>query len=44
MKRATQMNPIAAYSFLVKPSSIEGLIAIGRTLRDWIGCSRLPRL
>lgn len=31
-------------SFVVKPSSIEGLTAIGRCLRDWIGCIQFPRL
>ncbi|HEY5914199.1 MAG TPA: response regulator [Verrucomicrobiae bacterium] len=35
---------LGANSFLVKPSSIEDLTAVGRTLRDWLGCTRLPQL
>ena len=35
---------LGANSFLVKPSSIEGLTAIGRSLRDWIGCTQFPQL
>ena len=35
---------LGANSFLVKPSSIEGLTAISRSLRDWIGCSHFPQL
>ena len=35
---------LGANSFLVKPSSIEGLTSIGRCLRDWIGCNNFPQL
>lgn len=35
---------LGANSFLVKPSSIEGLTAICRCLRDWIGCTHFPQL
>lgn len=35
---------LGANSFLVKPSSIEALTNIGRSLRDWIACTRFPRL
>lgn len=35
---------LGANSFLVKPSSIEGLTAICRCLRDWMGCTHFPQL
>ena len=35
---------LGANSFLVKPSSIEGLIAISRCLRDWINCTHFPQV
>jgi CheY-like chemotaxis protein len=35
---------LGANSFLVKPSSIEGLTSIGRCLRDWMSCTRFPQL
>lgn len=35
---------LGANSFLVKPSSIEGLTSIGRCLRDWLGCTHYPHL
>ena len=35
---------LGANAFLVKPSSIEALTAIGRSLRDWIGCTHFPQL
>ena len=35
---------LGANSFLVKPSSIEGLTAIGRCLRDWMNCTQFPQL
>jgi|ERR1044071_1577059 CheY-like chemotaxis protein len=35
---------LGANAFLVKPSSIAGLAAIGRSLRDWIGCTQFPQL
>lgn len=35
---------LGASSFLVKPSSIEGLTAMSRALRDWIGFVQFPRL
>ena len=35
---------LGANSFLVKPSSIEALTSLGRTLRDWIGCTHFPQL
>jgi len=35
---------LGANAFLVKPSSIEALTAIGRCLRDWIGCTHFPQL
>lgn len=35
---------LGANSFLVKPSSIEGLTSIGRCLRDWLGCTHFPHL
>lgn len=35
---------LGANSFLVKPSSIEGLNSIARCLRDWIGCTHFPQL
>lgn len=35
---------LGANSFLVKPSSIEGLTSIGRCLRDWIACNQFPQL
>lgn len=31
-------------SFLVKPTSFEGLTSIARCLRDWIACTQFPRL
>lgn len=33
---------LGANSFLVKPSSIEGLISMCRTLRDWLACCHFP--
>ena len=35
---------LGANSFLVKPSSIEDLTAMGRCLRDWMGCGHFPQL
>lgn len=35
---------LGANSFLVKPSSIEGLTSIGRCLRDWINCTQFPHV
>lgn len=35
---------LGANSFLVKPSAIEDLTSISRTLRDWIGCTHFPQL
>ncbi len=35
---------LGANSFVVKPSSIEGLTTIARSLRDWIGCTHFPQL
>ncbi len=35
---------LGANSFLVKPSSIEGLTSIACCLRDWIGCTHFPHL
>ncbi|HEY5910532.1 MAG TPA: response regulator [Verrucomicrobiae bacterium] len=35
---------LGANSFIVKPSSIEGLTAIGRCLRDWINCTQFPHV
>ena len=35
---------LGANSFLIKPSSIEGLTTIGRRLSDWLGCTHFPHL
>jgi len=35
---------LGANSFLVKPSSIERLTSISRSLREWIGCTHFPQL
>lgn len=35
---------LGANSFIVKPSSIEGLTAIARCLRDWMNCTQFPQL
>jgi CheY-like chemotaxis protein len=35
---------LGANAFLVKPSSLEALTAIGRSLRDWLGCTQFPQL
>lgn len=35
---------LGANSFLVKPSSLEGLTSIGRCLRDWLSCTHFPQL
>lgn len=35
---------LGANSFLVKPSSIEGLTSIGRCFRDWMNCTHFPHV
>lgn len=35
---------LGANSFLVKPSSIEGLTSVSRCLRDWMNCTQFPQL
>ena len=35
---------LGANSFLVKPTSFEGLTSIARCLRDWLSCIQFPRL
>ncbi len=35
---------LGANAFLVKPTSIETLTAIAGRLRDWLNCTRFPRL
>jgi CheY-like chemotaxis protein len=35
---------LGASAFLVKPGSMEGLVAMSRALREWVGVLQLPNL